>query len=100
MGVDELKGKLEGCYVTIPTPFEDVEGLPINEPALRTHVRFLMENGLDAQRATFLAGGAAGDFSTMSFDERVRVAKIVVDEVGGRVPIAMGAQTTSTLELA
>ena len=35
----------------------------------------------------------------MTFDERVRVASIVIDEVGGRVPVAMGAQTTSTLEL-
>ena len=35
----------------------------------------------------------------MSLDERLRVAAIVIDEVAGRVPVAMGAQTTSTLEL-
>ena len=99
MTVDELKVALEGCYVTIPTPFADREDLPIDEAALRTYVRFLIDNGLTADYATFLAGGAAGDFSTMTFDERVRVAEIVVDEVAGRVPIAMGAQTTSTLEL-
>ena len=99
MTVDELKVALEGCYVTIPTPFADREDLPIDESALRTYVRFLIDNGLTADYATFLAGGAAGDFSTMTFDERVRVAEIVVDEVAGRVPIAMGAQTTSTLEL-
>lgn len=99
MTVDELKAALEGCYVTIPTPFADREDLPIDESALRTYVRFLIDNGLTADYATFLAGGAAGDFSTMTFDERVRVAEIVVDEVAGRVPIAMGAQTTSTLEL-
>lgn len=99
MTVDELKVALEGCYVTIPTPFADREDLPVDEAALRTYVRFLIDNGLTAEYATFLAGGAAGDFSTMTFDERVRVAEIVVDEVAGRVPIAMGAQTTSTLEL-
>lgn len=94
-----LKDNLAGCYVTIPTPFQDSEDMPVNEPALRTHVRFLIDAGLTNDYATFLAGGAAGDFSTMSFDERVRVASIVLDEVDGRVPVAMGAQTTSTLEL-
>ncbi len=96
---DRLKSLLEGCYVTIPTPFADEPGLPINEPALRAYVRFLIDGGLNADNATFLAGGAAGDFSTMTFDERARVAGIVIDEVAGRVPVAMGAQTTSTLEL-
>jgi 4-hydroxy-tetrahydrodipicolinate synthase len=95
----KLKRALEGCYVTVPTPFEDSDGLPVNEVALRTYVRFLLEGGLTAEYATFLAGGAAGDFSTMTFDERVCVASIVVDEVKGRVPVAMGAQTTSTMEL-
>ena len=96
---DRLKSLLEGCYVTIPTPFADESGLPVNEAALRAYVRFLIDGGLNADNATFLAGGAAGDFSTMTFDERARVAGIVIDEVAGRVPVAMGAQTTSTLEL-
>jgi len=96
---ERLKSLLEGCYVTIPTPFADEPGLPINEAALRAYVRFLIDGGLNADNATFLAGGAAGDFSTMTFDERVRVAGVVIDEVAGRVPVAMGAQTTSTLEL-
>ena len=99
MRTEILKKKLEGCYVTVPTPFRDVEGLPVDEAALRTYVRFLLDGGLTAESAVFLAGGAAGDFSTMTFDERVRVAETVVDAVGGRVPVAMGAQTTSTLEL-
>lgn len=96
---DALKRALEGCYVTIPTPFRDEADFPVDEAALRAHVRFLLESGLDGGYATFLAAGAAGDFSTMTFDERVEVASIVVDEVGGRAPVAMGAQTTSTLEL-
>ena len=94
-----LTSLLEGCYVTVPTPFQDTSGLPVNETALRSYVRFLIEAGLNTDNATFLAGGAAGDFSTMSFDERKRVASIVVDEAAGRVPVAMGAQTTSTMEL-
>jgi 4-hydroxy-tetrahydrodipicolinate synthase len=96
---DHLKKRLEGCYVTIPTPFSDEPSWPVNEAALRTYVRFLIDNGLTEKYATLLAGGAAGDFSTMTFEERIRVASIVVDEAGGKVPIAMGCQTTSTLEL-
>ena len=83
----------------MPTPFSDREGWPVDDAALRTYVRFLVDNGLHGDRATLLAGGAAGDFSTMTFDERVHVASVVIDEAGGRVPVAMGAQTTSTLEL-
>jgi dihydrodipicolinate synthase/N-acetylneuraminate lyase len=94
-----LREKLEGCYVTIPTPFADEPDLPVSERTLRTYVRFLIDNGLTAKYATLLAGGAAGDFSTMSFDERIRVGEIVADEVAGRVPLAFGGQTTSTREL-
>ncbi|HEY4163466.1 MAG TPA: dihydrodipicolinate synthase family protein [Dongiaceae bacterium] len=99
MSPDPLKTRLEGCYVTIPTPFKDEPGFAVDETALRRYARFLIEGGLTAETATFLAGGAAGDFSTMTFDERLRVAEVVLDEVNGRIPVAMGAQTTSTLEL-
>jgi len=96
---EKLKAQLAGCYVTIPTPFRDEADFPVDEAALRRHVRFLIDAGLNGDYATFLAAGAAGDFSTMSLDERLSVAAIVVEEVAGRAPVAMGAQTTSTLEL-
>ena len=99
MNPESLKARLQGCYVTIPTAFKDEPGYPVDETALRSYVRFLLENGLKGNYATFLAGGAAGDFSTMTFEERRQVASIVIDEVDGRAPVAMGAQTTSTLEL-
>ena len=99
MNPEKLKDDLAGCYVTVPTPFRDEPDLPVDEAALRRYVRFLIDSGLNARYATFLAGGAAGDFSTMTFDERMMVASIVIDEVGGAAPVAVGAQTTSTLEL-
>jgi len=97
MDYDQLKKDLEGLYITIPTLFHD-EDLSINEEGIRTHIRFLKENGINQENAVLLAGGAAGDFSTMSFEERIRVASIVIDEAGS-IPVAMGAQTTSTQEL-
>ena len=90
--------RLEGCYITIPTMFRDPD-LEVDLAATRAAVRFLIDRGIDAENATLLAGGAAGDFSAMSFDERRAVAAAVVAEADGRVPVAMGAQTTSTLEL-
>jgi 4-hydroxy-tetrahydrodipicolinate synthase len=99
MKTELLRKKLEGCYVTVPTPFLDLPGFPVDEDAIRTYVRFLIDGGLRAESAVFLAGGAAGDFSTMTFAERVRVAQTVIAEVAGRVPVAMGAQSNSTLEL-
>jgi dihydrodipicolinate synthase/N-acetylneuraminate lyase len=90
--------RLEGCYITIPTMFRDPD-LEVDLAATRAAVRFLIDRGIDAKNATLLAGGAAGDFSAMSFDERKAIAEAVVAEADGRVPVAMGAQTTSTLEL-
>lgn len=99
MDFERLKSRLAGCYVTIPTAFEDSAGFPVNHQAIRTYVRFLIDNGLNTEYATLLAGGAAGDFSTMSFEERIGVGEAVIDEAQGRVPLAFGGQSTSTLEL-
>jgi len=98
MDPEALKRDLHGCYVTVPTLFRDPE-LGLDLPAMRRHVRFLTDNGLNGANAVLLAGGAAGDFSTMTFTERVAVAEAVLAEANGKVPVAMGAQTTSTREL-
>ncbi len=96
MDSERAKQRLQGCYITVPTMFRDPE-LELDVAATRRNVRFLIERGIDARYGTLLAGGAAGDFSTMTFEERVEVAEAVVAEADGRVPVAMGAQTTSTL---
>lgn len=90
---------LQGCYATLPTMFKDDEDLSVDYAAIRRHARFLVDRGLVEGRAVLLTGGAAGDFSTLTFDERIRIAAEVVKEVQGAVPIAVGAQTTSTQEL-
>lgn len=98
MDRDELKDRLCGCYVTIPTMFRD-DDLELDLPAIRRHVRFVREGGIAQGTGVLLAGGAAGDFSTMSFSERLQVAEAVIEEADGKLPVAMGAQTTSTREL-
>ncbi len=98
MNKETAQSRLRGCYVTIPTMFRD-EDLAVDLAAIRRHVRFLIDGGITTGTGVLLAGGAAGDFSTMTFDERVQVAEAVVQEANGRVPVVMGAQSTSTLEL-
>jgi dihydrodipicolinate synthase/N-acetylneuraminate lyase len=98
MDTNVARERLCGCYVTIPTMFRD-DDLAVDLPAIRRHVRFLVEGGVTTGTGVLLAGGAAGDFSTMTYDERLQVAEAVVEEANGRVPVVMGAQTTSTLEL-
>jgi dihydrodipicolinate synthase/N-acetylneuraminate lyase len=99
MDRDRAISRLRGCYVTLPTMFRDSDGLPVDHDAIRRHVRFLIDSGLRTGNGVLLATGAAGDFSTLSLEERLAVAETVVDEAGGAVPVALGAQTTSTHEL-
>ena len=98
MNRDTLKKRLEGCYVTVPTMFKDPD-FELDLKATRGNVKFLIDRGINADNAVLLSGGAAGDFSTMTFDERLSVAEAILEESAGRIPVAMGAQTTSTREL-
>jgi len=99
MSLSARAARLTGCYTTVPTQFKDEPGFPLNRDGMRQHVRFLLDGGLKEGTGVLLAGGAAGDFSTLTFDERVAVAETVVEAAEGRIPVAMGGQTTSTLEL-
>lgn len=98
MDFSRLREKLVGCYITIPTMFRDAD-LELDCAAIKRHVSFLRSAGVGAGNGVLLAGGAAGDFSTMTFDERVAVAEAVREASEGTLPLAMGAQTTSTREL-
>jgi len=95
---DSKRRDLVGCYITVPTMFRDPD-LTVDTGAIADHVRFLCERGVNRGNAVLLAGGAAGDFSTMTFEERIEVARTVSAAATGRLPLAMGAQTTSTREL-
>lgn len=98
--LDAAKSRIAGLYVSVPTFFEDDgEDFPLDVEAIRGHVNFLIDGGCVTGKALLLAAGAAGEFSTLTFDERVTVAQTVIQAAAGRVPVVMGGQTTSTLEL-
>ena len=75
------------------------EDLNIDLEATGRQVRFLSKGGIVTGSGVLLAGGAAGDFSTMTTEERIAVGEKVVEAAAGKVPVALGAQTTSTREL-
>lgn len=99
MDKQSARERLCGCYVTVPTMFGDVDGLPVDLASIRRHVGFLVDSGIRTGTGVLLAGGAAGDFSTMTLEERIAVGEAVIAEAAGRVPVALGAQTTNTAEL-
>ena len=43
--------------------------------------------------------GGAGDFTTLSVEERLRVAETVLEEAGGKVGVILGAQSTNLREV-
>lgn len=98
MNLETARDALHGCYVTLPTFFHD-DDMEVDYAATRRHVRFLIERGVTTGNGVLLTCGAAGDFSTLTFDERLRVTEAVIEEANGQVPVAMGAQTASTREL-
>lgn len=99
MDRDLARSRLCGCYVTIPAMFHDDDDLSVNTEAIRQHVQFLINGGITTGTGVLLSCGAAGDFSTLTFDERGQITEAVVAEAAGRIPVVMGAQTTSTAEL-
>jgi dihydrodipicolinate synthase/N-acetylneuraminate lyase len=98
VNIETAREGLHGCYVTLPTMFRD-DDLSVDYDAIRRHVRFLVDRGVTTGTGVLLACGAAGDFSTLTFEERVDITRTVVEEADGRVPVVMGAQTASTREL-
>lgn len=95
---ESLRERLEGSYITIPTMFSDPD-LEVNLRATRKVVRFMLDRGMDSAHGTLLVGGAAGDFSTLTFEERLRLFDAVLEEINGAMPVAIGGQGTSTREV-
>lgn len=71
----------KGIFVIIVTPF--TESYALDEASLRKQIHFCIEAG-----AAGLVGPAnAGEFATLSDDERKRWLEIVIHEAGGQIPV-------------
>ena len=52
----DLRNRLQGCYVTLPTMFHDDAELSVDLDAMRGHVRFLIDGGITTGTGVLLAG--------------------------------------------
>lgn len=83
--------EFRGVYAVICTPFG--ESAEVDEVALRSHVRFLMDEG---GVQGIIPTGSTGEFAALSEQERKRVVDVVIDEIDGRVPVIVGSAAVST----
>jgi 4-hydroxy-tetrahydrodipicolinate synthase len=92
-----MTADLKGCGTALVTPFK--EELSIDEESLRLLVEFQVCEGVN-----FLVPcGTTGESATLSDQEQLRVAEIVLQAVAGRVPVIAGAggnNTAHVIELA
>ncbi len=78
-------------FVALVTCFDDNEN--IDYAAIRKQVRRQVSAGNN-----LLVCGTNGDFTALTFQEKVRVCAEVVEEVGGKVKVFANAGTPSTYE--
>lgn len=85
-------GGLQGVYVALVTPM--TRRGEIDEQALREHVEFVLEGGVDG----LVPVGTTGESPTLDHREHGRVIEIVVETARGRVPVMAGTGSNSTQE--
>jgi 4-hydroxy-tetrahydrodipicolinate synthase len=88
------KEPFRGVFIIMQTPF--LESLEVDEASLRRETDFLVRCG--AHGMVWPAG--AGETSTLSHDERVKFAKVIVEEARGRVPVVIGVHAPNKFEAA
>lgn len=89
--------RFEGIYPPVITSFTE-EG-DLYEKGIRHVIRYLISEGVHG----LFINGSYGSCALMTIEERKRVAEIIHDEVGGRLPIITHvgmASTRATIELA
>jgi 4-hydroxy-tetrahydrodipicolinate synthase len=78
-----------GSGVALVMPFGE---RGIEEAVLRDLVRFHLREGTDA----LVINGSTGEAATMSPAEQTRAVEVVVEEVGGKIPVIAGAGGSDT----
>lgn len=80
-----------GAFTALVTPFSNGK---LDEVALRKHIDFQIEQGIDG----VVPCGTTGEASTLTHDEHIEVVRITVEHVNGRVPVVAGSGSNSTKE--
>jgi 5-dehydro-4-deoxyglucarate dehydratase len=80
----EIRPRLRGVIAFPITPFDN--NLQLNESALQSNVDDMVRAGLHS----IVAAGGTGELYSLTPDEIRRVHRLVVEAVGGRVPVIAG----------
>lgn len=83
----------EGIIPALATPFTESEEL--DEESLRREVHVMLDAGAHGICVT----GSTGEGHTLSVEETCRIATVVRDELGGRLPLIAGIIRDSTREV-
>jgi 4-hydroxy-tetrahydrodipicolinate synthase len=78
---------LSGVFPVLPTPFDDA-GAP-DAAGLARLVHYVLRCGVDGMTYP----GVASEVGELSVDERPTLTHVVLSEVGGRVPVIVGASS-------
>jgi len=87
------KEKYGKILTPIVTPFKEDQGVDY-EAAVSIARKLVEDNMAD----TIVIGGTTGEFFTMSFEERVKLFKVIKEAVGDKIPLIVGTGCTSTIE--
>lgn len=82
-----------GSGVALVTPFDDAG---VSASVLRALVRFHIEEGTSA----LVVCGSTGEAATMLPEEQQAAAEVVVNEVGGAIPVVVGCGGSDTAAVA
>jgi len=82
--------RLTGVIPPLVTPF--TQAGEIDEAGLRSQARFMLAKKVDG----VCVGGSTGEGHTLSREELCGAVNIVVDEIGGKMPVVAGVIVNST----
>jgi dihydrodipicolinate synthase/N-acetylneuraminate lyase len=89
MGIEEVKEKLRGPVVSMPTPMK--QNYDIDLKGLKANAHFIIEKGLKGN-GVLMAVTAGGECFSLSIEERKMAMKAVAEEAKGKVPLITSAQ--------
>jgi dihydrodipicolinate synthase/N-acetylneuraminate lyase len=95
---DSAKARLSGCFIPLPTLYHGAD-LDVDLKAMRRHVRFLLDGGIRQGNGVLLVSGAAGDFTALTVEERLRITEAVLEESAGKIGVILGAQSVNQREV-
>jgi dihydrodipicolinate synthase/N-acetylneuraminate lyase len=95
---DNVIARLSGCFIPLPTLYQGAD-LDVDLQGMRRHVRFLLDGGVRQGNGVLLVTGAAGDFTALTVEERLRITEAVLHESAGKVGVILGAQSANQREV-